>query len=56
MTEYNDMKTLLATMNKRQEGGLLSQDLTEVFILNKIDQKIIVDSHYLATLMAIVPK
>jgi hypothetical protein len=46
----------LAALNKKREGGLLTQDLTEVFINNKVNKDVLVDTGYLTTLIAIVPK
>eukprot|EP00831_Metopus_contortus_P006434 TRINITY_DN1245_c0_g1_i1.p1 TRINITY_DN1245_c0_g1~~TRINITY_DN1245_c0_g1_i1.p1 ORF type:complete len:385 (-),score=55.46 TRINITY_DN1245_c0_g1_i1:42-1196(-) len=56
MTEYIEMKNTLAALNKKQEGGYATRDLTEVFINNNIEKSMFVDSHYLVSLIAIVGK
>ncbi len=56
ITEYTDSKNALATLNKKQEGGLMTKDLTEIFMEKGLTQDAFPSSRLLTTLVAIVGK
>lgn len=56
INDYTDVKTQLTNLNKKQEGGFISKDLTEVFIQNNIRKDDLPQTRLLTTLIAIVGK
>ena len=56
MTDYADMRTALTALNKKQEGGFMTRDLTECFEQNNITSEMFPSSAHLATLVAIIGK
>lgn len=56
ITDYTDMKTALAAYNKKQEGGLVTRDLTELFIEKGLTKESFPSSRLLVTLVAVVGK
>lgn len=56
MADYADMRTALAALNKKQEGGFHTKDLTESFEQNGISPEMFPSSSHLTTLVAIVGK
>ena len=56
INDYADIKNALATLNKKHEGGLMTKDLTEVFIEKGLSQEMFPVTRLLTTLVAIVGK
>ena len=56
MLDYTDARNTLSTMNKRQEGGYLTRDLTEVILENNIPRDRFLNTKFFTTLVAVVGK
>jgi hypothetical protein len=56
IADYTDMKTAFVAFNKKQEGGLVTRDLTELFIEKGLTEESFPSSRLLITLVAVVGK
>lgn len=56
ISDYAEMKTTLSTLNKKQEGGLLTRDLTDDFIKHDLAKDSFPSSRLMVTLVAVVGK
>eukprot|EP00826_Nyctotherus_ovalis_P029873 TRINITY_DN2369_c0_g2_i6.p1 TRINITY_DN2369_c0_g2~~TRINITY_DN2369_c0_g2_i6.p1 ORF type:complete len:349 (+),score=123.83 TRINITY_DN2369_c0_g2_i6:120-1166(+) len=56
ITDYTDTRSALAALNKKQEGGLVTRDLTELFINKGLAEDSFPSSRLMVTLVAVVGK
>jgi len=56
ISDYTDMKSALTAFNKKREGGLVTRDLTELFVEKGVTEESFPSSRLLITLVAVVGK